>query len=68
VLKCYSQRKRIPWRRFALDRKQKEEDESEDEILDERSKPSEIESRRESTGRQKFFFSSQPPSDYTYHV
>ncbi|XP_044749198.1 DNA repair protein XRCC1 [Coccinella septempunctata] len=32
VEECFSQRKKIPWRRYALDRQEKNKDESEDEI------------------------------------
>lgn len=40
VEKCHQLKKRIPWRRYALDDREAEKPESEDEILDESSKPS----------------------------
>ena len=35
---CHSQRRRLPWRRFCLDRKDKDQEESEEEIWEETSK------------------------------
>ncbi|KAI4462474.1 dna-repair protein xrcc1 [Holotrichia oblita] len=35
VTDCHAQRKRIPWRRYALDKNDKNKDESEEEILEE---------------------------------
>lgn len=39
---CHSQRKRLPWRRFALDKGDLGQPESEDEILEEIATESEV--------------------------
>lgn len=41
VIRCYTDKKHIPWRRFALDDKDADEDESETEIYDLSLKPEE---------------------------
>lgn len=41
IEECYSKRKRLPWRRFALDKNEWSKDESENEIHDLDSKTSE---------------------------
>lgn len=44
VLDCYNERKRLPWRRYALDKKDKNQNESEEEILEETDEPEEVDS------------------------
>lgn len=53
VEECYSQRKKIPWRRYALDRQEKDKDESEDEIfekIEERSNSPTVENGGQNLG------------------
>lgn len=42
VIRCHTDKKHLPWRRFALDDKEADEDESETEIYDLSLKPEEI--------------------------
>ncbi|KAF2898770.1 hypothetical protein ILUMI_07403 [Ignelater luminosus] len=42
ISSCYSERKRLPWRRFALDNKDKNKDESEEEIWEQKEKSPEV--------------------------
>lgn len=43
VLKCHTNKKHIPWRRYALDSKEADQSESEDEIFDEEGRVEDLE-------------------------
>uniref|UniRef100_A0A1B0GII8 Putative dna repair protein xrcc1 anoplophora glabripennis n=1 Tax=Lutzomyia longipalpis TaxID=7200 RepID=A0A1B0GII8_LUTLO len=58
ILDCYSKRTRFPWRRYALDRNERDESESEDEVHDEARRPAGQSSTATSTSRNRIVDSS----------
>lgn len=54
IIQCHEQRKRLPWRRFALDDKLKEKHESEDEVWDEKDQPKPNKTSPSTSSSKKF--------------
>ncbi|GAB0088623.1 XRCC1 [Sergentomyia squamirostris] len=62
ILDCYARKTRFPWRRYALDRSQRDDSESEDEVHDEARRPDD-DTPQASTSRNPVVDSSGSDTD-----